>query len=74
VISYAISGIFRNRKVGILIRVLLWRICKLLDRMTSTKYNIDNASCSYFIGRKKFMTDIKRSNDWIAKYYSGSQV
>ena len=73
VISYAISGIFRNRNIGTIIRILFSRIFKFLDSLTPEKFNIDNASCCYFIG-KKIVPNKKRTDEWIAKYYSGSQV
>nr|WP_144010184.1 class I SAM-dependent methyltransferase [Prochlorococcus marinus] len=73
VFSYAINGLFRNRKIGILIRLLFFRLCTFLDTLTPKNYNIDGASCCYFIGYKGQDYNVNNKSDWIVNYYSGAQ-
>ena len=37
IFSYAINGLFRNRKIGILTRLLFFRLCTFLDKLTLCK-------------------------------------
>lgn len=70
IFSYAISGLLKNSKVGILIRIVFTRFCSFLDRLVLSKYNIDVACGCYFLGKKM---NSKKNNNWIVDYYEGSQ-
>tara|TARA_Y100000589_G_C27194881_1_gene646341 strand:- start:5046 stop:5999 length:954 start_codon:yes stop_codon:yes gene_type:complete len=71
--SHAISGLFRFKSLGILIRLIFGRLAKLLDYLCDDKSNIDIACGNYFIG-KKTKKDIKeKDSSWIIRYYKGAQ-
>ena len=70
ILSYAISGLMRNKTIGILIRILFTRFSKFLDSINDYKSNIDVACGTYFLGIK--------SNDYlnektIVTFYKGAQ-
>ncbi len=73
VFSYAMNGLFRNRIIGILTRILFFRLCTFLDTLIPNNYNIDNASCCYFLGYKGQKDNSYNKSDWIVNYYSGAQ-
>ena len=52
IFSFAISGLTRNKLIGILIRILFTRVCKILDQINDYKSNIDVACGTYFLGIK----------------------
>mgnify|MGYP000105809307 CR=1 FL=1 len=73
ILSYAVSGLFRSKYAGIILRMLFSRIFKLLDSITSEKSNIDVACGCYFLGKKEVKNKIKKDENWISDYYKGSQ-
>lgn len=73
VLSYAVSGLFRSKYAGIILRMLFSRIFKLLDSITSEKSNIDVACGCYFLGKKEVKNKIKNDDNWISNYYKGAQ-
>ena len=72
IFSYALSGLFRNPKIAILIRLIFTRLCAFLDKLVFCKYNIDIACGYYFLGKKK--VNARKNNYWIVDYYKGSQL
>ena len=72
IFSYALSGLFRNPKIAILIRLIFTRLCAFLDKLVFCKYNIDIACGCYFLGQKK--VNARKNNYWIVDYYKGSQL
>ena len=73
VFSYAISGLFRCKLIGVLIRVLFSRISKILDTLNDYKSNIDVACGTYFIGKKLDNYNKNNLKNSIGKYYQGAQ-
>ena len=73
VFSYAMSGLFRSKLIGILIRILFSRISKILDTLNDHKSNIDVACGTYFLGTK--LDDYNKEDIQIdmEKYYKGAQ-
>lgn len=70
IFSHTLSGVFKNYKVGLILRIFFTRICSFLDNLISSKNNIDVACGLYFIGKKS--TSLKK-NSWIIDYYKGGQ-
>lgn len=71
IISYSLSGLFRIRQIGLILRIIFSRICKVLDHLNDPKSNFDIACGFYFIGKKTEKL-IEEELD-IVKYYKGSQ-
>ena len=67
--SYTISGLFRNRYIGIIIRMFLSKLCALLDRLVGKRWNIDIACGSFFLGKKENNYLNKKDASWIKNYY-----
>ena len=72
IFSYCLSGIFRNRYIGIFLRIIFSKFAKFLDCLIPNKYNFDVGCGFYFIGKKIPRPKNQRSK-WIAKYYLGAQ-
>ncbi|MCQ9201503.1 MAG: class I SAM-dependent methyltransferase [Prochlorococcus marinus XMU1425] len=73
ILSYSLSGIFRNKKIGIFLRFLFSKISKLLDNLNNKKSNVDIACGCYFIGKKSMNYNYKNLHTYISDYYEGSQ-
>ena len=73
VLSYAISGFLRTRYAGMLLRIVLSRLVKFLDSITSERWNIDVACGNYFIGKKRINGAVDGDSSWVIKYYKGAQ-
>ena len=73
IFSYAIAGLLRDKRIGILIRILFTRFFKFLDSLTDNKSNIDVACGCYFLGKKPRKPIQSISPSWISEYYSGAQ-
>lgn len=73
--SYAMSGIFRSRYVGVILRILLSRVASLFDALIPKRWNIDVACGNYFIGRSNSDNDFNDTDNtsWIVNYYAGAQ-
>ncbi len=73
ILSFAVSGLIRNKLVGVLIRILFTRLCRFLDQLSSYKSNIDAACGTYFIGIKSTgdFNQIQPIN--IVRFYKGAQ-
>lgn len=71
--SYAASGLFRNRYVGIIIRIIFSRLCSLLDSLVGKSWNIDIACGSFFLGKKRNKSSYSKGATWIKDYYKGAQ-
>ena len=71
IFSYALSGLFKNSTIAIIIRLMFTRFCAFLDRLVFYKFNVDIACGCYFLG-KKF--NAKKNNYWIVDYYKGNQL
>ena len=71
--SYAFSALFRNRIIGIAIRLLFTRIAKLLDFLIKDEWNIDVACGCFFLGKKSIKFKTKKDSNWLVDYYKGSQ-
>tara|TARA_B100000886_G_scaffold337886_1_gene299571 strand:- start:19754 stop:20647 length:894 start_codon:yes stop_codon:yes gene_type:complete len=72
IFSYCLSGFFRNRYIGIFLRIIFSKFAKFLDCLIPNKYNFDVGCGFYFIGKKIPRTKNQHSK-WIAKYYLGAQ-
>lgn len=72
IFSYCLSGFFRNRYIGIFLRIIFSKFAKFLDCLIPNKYNFDVGCGFYFIGEKIPRTKNQHSK-WIAKYYLGAQ-
>ncbi len=73
IFSYALTGLFKSKYIGIVIRILFNRLCLLLDGLVGKKHNIDTACGCYFMGKKPKVKREFQCNSWIASYYRGSQ-
>ena len=71
--SYAISGIFRNNTIGLIIRFIFSRFFKILDNLVNNKWNIDVACGTYFLGSKIENVNKNIKSSWIIDYYKGAQ-
>lgn len=73
ILSYTIAAFFRNRFLGIFIRLIFRRLVTILDKLISESSNIDLSCGCYFMGQKdsKFKNPIKAKD--ISSYYQGSQ-
>ena len=71
--SYAFSALFRNRLIGIAIRLLFTRIARLLDFFIKDEWNIDVACGCFFLGKKSIKFKTKKDSNWLVDYYKGSQ-
>ncbi len=71
--SYAISGLFRTYILGKLMRLFLSRIFRVLDSLTSDKFNFDVGCGFYFIGQKKIKYKNKVNSLDLPNYYKGGQ-
>lgn len=71
--SYAFSALFRNRLVGILIRLFFGRIARILDCFLKNESNIDIAAGNFFMGHKSQNKSSHFQNKWIIDYYKGNQ-
>ena len=73
ILSYAISGLMRNRTIGIIIRILFTRFSKFLDLINDEKSNIDVACGTYFLGIKSNYYSNKKIQIKIGTFYKGAQ-
>ena len=73
ILSYAISGLMRNKAIGILIRILFTRLSKFLDYINDNKSNIDIACGTYFLGIKSKSYLIEKKTLKIGDFYKGAQ-
>ena len=73
ILSYAISGLMRNKTIGILIRILFTRFSKFLDLINDDKSNIDVACGTYFLGIKSKDYSNKKTQIKIETFYKGAQ-
>ena len=73
VASYSIAALFKNNKIGIILRAIFNRAAKFLDSLIDHKWNSDIACGFYFIGEKKNKQSIEDGSSWIAEYYKGAQ-
>lgn len=71
--SYAVSALFRNRLVGIFIRLLFGRIARILDCFLKNESNIDIAAGNFFMGYKNQNKASHDQSKWIIDYYKGNQ-
>lgn len=71
IFSHVMSGIFRNKKIGLMIRIIFTRFCSILDNLLSKTSNIDVASGCFFFG-KKSVYSIQENQ--IVDYYKGNQL
>jgi len=71
--SYALSALFRNRSVGIFIRLLFARLAKILDYFLEDESNIDISAGNFFMGYKKGDNVSIDHSKWIINYYKGNQ-
>jgi len=69
--SHVLSGIFRNKKIGIIVRIIFTRFCSILDNLLSQTSNIDVASGCFFFGKKSIKTI---QENQIVDYYRGNQL
>ena len=67
--SYALSGLVRNKLIGIITRMLFMRIASMIDSLVKKKTNEDVSCCNYFIGKKSFKGS-QAKDDWIIEYYN----
>lgn len=68
-IDYFISGLFRSRLIGKLLRISLFWV-SYVDNFIPNSFNIDGASGVYFIGKK---SDITLNPREILNHYKGNQ-
>jgi len=73
ILSYAISGLMRNKTIGILIRILFTRFSKFLDFLNDDKSNIDVACGTYFLGIKSNNYLNEKNPIKIGTFYKGAQ-
>ena len=73
ILSFAISGLIRNKLIGVLIRILFTRLCRFLDQLNSYKSNIDVACGTYFLGIKSNGNLNQKQSINIVKFYRGAQ-
>ena len=73
ILSYAISGLMRNKTIGILIRILFTRVSKFLDYLNDYKSNIDVACGTYFLGIKSNNYLNEKNQIKIGTFYKGAQ-
>ena len=73
ILSYAISGLLRNKTIGILIRILFTRFSKFLDLINDYKSNIDVACGTYFLGIKSNDYSNEKNQIKIRTFYKGAQ-
>ena len=73
ILSYAISGLIRNKAIGIFIRIMFTRLSRFLDYINDYKSNIDVACATYFLGFKtsEYLNEKKELN--IITFYKGAQ-
>ena len=50
-IDHVSRSIFRSTRAGLIAKILLFWV-RYLDKISPTKYAVDNASCVFFLGRK----------------------
>ena len=72
VFSHTLAGLFRNKIIGIILRIVFTRLALILDLLIPYKLNIDVGSGFYFLG-KKSSNHIGNLNLKISSYYSGGQ-
>ena len=72
VFSHTLAGLFRNKIIGIILRIVFTRLALILDLLIPYKLNIDVGSGFYFLG-KKSSNHIGNLNLIISSYYSGGQ-
>ena len=73
ILSYAISGLMRNQKIGTIIRILFTRFSKFLDNLNDYKSNIDVACGTYFLGIKSNNYLYEKNQIKIKNFYKGGQ-
>ncbi|WP_288260489.1 methyltransferase domain-containing protein [uncultured Prochlorococcus sp.] len=73
ILSYAISGLMRNKTIGILIRIFFTRFSKFLDLINDYKSNIDVACGTYFLGIKSNDYSNEKNQIKIGTFYKGAQ-
>ena len=73
ILSYAISGLMRNKTIGILIRIFFTRFSKFLDLINDYKSNIDVACGTYFLGIKSKDYLSGKNQIKIETFYKGAQ-
>ena len=73
ILSYAISGLMRNKTIGILLRILFTRFSKFLDSINDYKSNIDVACGTYFLGIKSKNYLNEKNHIKMRTFYKGAQ-
>ncbi|MBO6989149.1 MAG: class I SAM-dependent methyltransferase [Prochlorococcus marinus XMU1422] len=73
IFSYAISALFKNKIIGVLIRILFTRFFTLFDYLIDKKFNFDTAFGCFFIGIKRDKSILKFKINQVTDYYKGGQ-
>lgn len=69
VFSSIISGVFKNKLIGILLRLILGRLSRKIDAFLPWEVNIKNGCGFYFLGKKSKLNKPKKSSNWIIEFY-----
>ena len=69
VFSSIISGVFKNKLIGIILRLILGRLSRKIDAFLPWEVNIKNGCGFYFLGKKSKLNKSKKSSNWIIEFY-----
>jgi len=69
-LSATIQSFLRIPGLAVLIRILLWRFCQLLDRMQPLGVSQDVSMCNYFIGLKDVSVPPLLARDLVGYYHA----
>jgi|Deesub1362A_J573_1020465.scaffolds.fasta_scaffold00432_16 SAM-dependent methyltransferase len=69
-IDHVTRSIFRSARAGLIVKILFFWV-RYIDKISSTKYSLDSASCVFFLGRK---AEREITPKEIVKHYRGAQV
>ena len=71
-LSVSIQSLLRLPGSAVLIRILLWRFCQLLDRLLPANARQDVSMCNYFVGLKNVSSDKLLASDLVNYYRAKS--